>query len=291
MLQLQKKSEKNYSFWLAGSHYLIGSSPHCEIFVDSGAPVSGEFLTENGKTWIQPHAENEIVLNGNAVHEKSLLTAGDELVISGNDFLLVVPHDEFSDGLIEQLQVKPFSLIPLTGSDEAIVDVNDRLIIGSASECGIVISLAGIEEQHLEISAMGGVLNLRVLHPGRKVMLNEVEVDHATLEDGDILAIQGLEYSVRRNLPDDENEKTTLRPALDEYVLNTANTSNVQNTNNRKAIESIRNEWTDEKIKDSIVRDGRKIDESQNLNRRALMALLSGFVIIAGIYYYVQFVQ
>ena len=294
MLQLQKKLEKKYSFWLASSNYLIGSSSESEIFVENASAKAGEFLIENGEVWIAPYASREIMVNGKEITKKTLVVAGDELIVTGCEFVLASPKDTIDVDIVEELEklrVKAFTLVPLAGPVEEEVDIEDRLIIGSSPQCGLIINLPKISPQHIEISTMGGVSNLRVLPLNQKVMLNGEEVDHAALEDGDIISFAAIEFSVRRNLPNDDKRKTTVRPVIDDVYNKASEGVPSKASGGQRMVNSHKNEWTNEKIKNSLVNDKKHLNESKNLNRRALISLLLGLVIIGGFYYYVQYLS
>jgi pSer/pThr/pTyr-binding forkhead associated (FHA) protein len=81
-------------------------------------------------------------------------------------------------------------LIPLDGPQGGqLLELRARAIVGTASDCDVIVKDSSISGRHAEFSAQGGIFRVSDLGSTNGTFVNDKRVQNAELVDGDTLRL------------------------------------------------------------------------------------------------------
>ncbi|MEO7432454.1 MAG: FHA domain-containing protein [Dokdonella sp.] len=152
---------------------------------------------------LDPHARTH--LNARPIREKALLRCGDVLCLGTVTIHVKMDRDEqietrvpvSREGLATPASPSRVMLRGVSGSHFGkVLAVNPRLTVGSAADCGLVISEANIAPRHAVIENVGDAIYVRTLGASNGHSVNGVRVTHAVVHPGDQLAFERNHFLV-----------------------------------------------------------------------------------------------
>ncbi len=109
----------------------------------------------------------------------------------------------------------------LLSDDESVqtkdIPLKDGLIFGREAECDVYIKSDHVSRKHAQLEVLESLVRIKDLDSANGVFVNGKQITEAELNDGDILAIDKIEFTVCKPMPvaEDAADKTCVRPVVD----------------------------------------------------------------------------
>lgn len=185
-------SDADNGLVLEAEHGVLPS--HLQIEVESRRGIVLSALSEAAKIWI----------NGRPVREKAIVRFGD--IIVAGEVRMVIKGDEDPP----EAPAKPLEGAAATEMGPTVpmlrghvgghvgrgIPLPGRTLIGSGSDCDVVVDEPHGVEKLLEIETRAGRIALRVLAPDQQVEVNGVMVRSAMLASGDQIALRNNRFLI-----------------------------------------------------------------------------------------------
>jgi hypothetical protein len=232
MLQLQFLNLAKPPMWLVESNYRLGASAECNCVLELPGvmPLHATLLVDNDQAQLTPMAAHTAV-NGHLITAPTLVGHGDTLELGGALITLVdpkiarklpeVPVSALSDAtaLVPRVPdtASPWHLQPMsTALEPKVHNLVGKMVLGRAKECDIRLNFAHLSRRHATLTVLPQGLELEDLGSSNGTFVNDVKVRRVLLKNGDILSFDTLRFRIIG--PEDDLEKTSVRPALAEEL-------------------------------------------------------------------------
>lgn len=238
MLKLKVVGDNKDGIWLVEPKVSIGSSStnnlvihdpdvdayHLEIF------VRGEDLL------IHKRSEQTTFVNGSAIGVKTRAYVNDEITLGSTRLKIIDPKSQSAvkrqpSSLPEENVVAKPSGWSITAQQVGLSKnhyaIRDGFTVGRAKDCDIVILLAHLSRHHAQFRIVGNNrLEVSDLNSSNGTFVNGRPVSTVVLNSGDEIRFDSLTFKV--NGPQNDSDKTMVRPAISEEMMQ-ATASSVSN--------------------------------------------------------------
>jgi ABC transport system ATP-binding/permease protein len=194
MLQLHILSSGGDESWteLEGRECIVGRAPDAHITLANPniSRQHARVFVKNSECWLEDlGSSNGVVMNGEKIHESTLLKPGDQFRI-----------DSFTLRLVERgTNQQDCALIGLSAPCEGQIYTlySDQITVGRDTSCNVVINDDSISRQHGAIIIHRDHVEIRDLDSSNGILINKEKIKNAEVKDGDIVQFGGVGFKFR----------------------------------------------------------------------------------------------
>ncbi len=268
MLKLHFKDQRQAPLWVVEKLYSIGTAPENQLVIADPAvdPVHAKLIRENDKFFLKDNnSRSGSFVNGQRITQREIIP-GDILRIGSHELIVLDPRSLPEKG--KEHQQAPWRLISSSNwlpGKQFVIFPEQNLTIGRSNQCDIVIPGTHLSRRHAQICIEGNHLRIKDLGSANGTYLNELQIDNATANNGDILRLDV--YSFRLVAPDTDANRTRLRKPIEE----------LSKPVERKQLSQEPKRW-----KTRPTSPGNRIEPEAPANRRNLGWLALSILVVAG---------
>jgi len=205
MFKLQFVDKRQPAMWLVDDRLTIGRDKSNSLVVnDEGVSVfHAELRREDNKLYLRDCGSvNGTFLNGERIHDKVEVQAGDSFRLHLVEFEVVDPAKTVADGPrikrdIEKPALPQWQVKAMTGALAGrLFPVDGTKVIGRDPGCDIMVTGAHVSRRHAELSIRSGHLWVKDLGSSNGSFVNGKRVDEAELKNADEVKFDAMTFRI-----------------------------------------------------------------------------------------------
>ena len=215
MLKLQHSGTAK-SVWLVGPIMKLGAAKNSDLLI-TGEGVEDlhcQLHVEENKIVVQPMVKHNIFINNNPIAKNAELKLGDTLKIGENELEVIRPKQASSSSTPKDTAAAASHEASgwiLQGIHPSIQNkrypIDGKVVMGRSKDCDLHFSFERLSRRHAQLKIIDGNLLIEDLDSSNGTFHNGKRIKRATLNPGDSLALDKLEFTIlgKKSVQDDSS--------------------------------------------------------------------------------------
>lgn len=248
MLKLQHRGTTR-SVWLVGPTMKVGSAKNCDLVIlgEGVGDIHCLLHVEENAISVEPKPDLPTYINDNVIKTKTTLNLSDILKVGQREFEVISPRQATSSVKSEAKPInnkkqEQASGWMLQGVHHAIQNkrfpIDGKVVLGRSKECDLHFSFERLSRRHAQLNVIDGNLLVEDLDSSNGTFHNGKRVKRATLNPGDTLTFDKLDFTVlgKKEVKDSAEtvrwdnslNQTVVRSAITPEMIEKAATEKIQ---------------------------------------------------------------